>query len=318
MLTNHRTPRCAFTLIELLVVISIIALLIGLLLPALGKSREVARGSVCLGHLRGYGQMLSAYTAENADWLPGPNTSGWGLTLSQPYAVNPGSPTCNFDWVAPVLGLGKGLPADRLLKLKRLFNEEFQCPSNADTKFDTQFGGPSLGVPPTEINAPSYSASRWFFMHHPAVTPEGGIHQFTGEVDVPKTYAPRIDQVGDLSAKLVAFDGTRYVTAAGQVNFDSRERFSTTGDCWMDNSPAMTKYVGTPFKTDNGGNLTTANRRFAYRHNDSINAVAFDGHGVTLNNVDSRSVQYYWPNKSVVLSPAATVDPDDYYGMIIR
>ncbi len=51
-----------FTLIELLVVISIIALLVALLMPALGKAREQARSSVCMTHLNGLGKAVFVYT----------------------------------------------------------------------------------------------------------------------------------------------------------------------------------------------------------------------------------------------------------------
>lgn len=59
----------AFTLIELLVVISIIVVLISILLPALGSSREAARSVKCQTNLRSIGQGLEMYMAQESKGL---------------------------------------------------------------------------------------------------------------------------------------------------------------------------------------------------------------------------------------------------------
>jgi prepilin-type N-terminal cleavage/methylation domain-containing protein/prepilin-type processing-associated H-X9-DG protein len=64
-------PACsAFTLVELLVVIAIIAILAALMLPVLGRVKESARATVCLGNLHQTGLALQIYVQENNNKLP--------------------------------------------------------------------------------------------------------------------------------------------------------------------------------------------------------------------------------------------------------
>ena len=70
-MTDHSsTARRAFTLIEILVVISIIALLIALLLPALQKVQETADSAKCMAHLRTIGQAIETYCTDHRDLRP--------------------------------------------------------------------------------------------------------------------------------------------------------------------------------------------------------------------------------------------------------
>jgi len=71
MLPRGQSSRLrAFTLVELLVVIGIIAVLIGILLPALNKARAAANTTVCLSNLRSIGQGWSLYLNKSKGRLP--------------------------------------------------------------------------------------------------------------------------------------------------------------------------------------------------------------------------------------------------------
>ena len=76
-----------FTLIELLVVISIIALLVGILLPALGAARRTAQNSACLSNLRQVGIAIAAYSTDHNDYIP--SYRSWSSAIHPPTDNHP-------------------------------------------------------------------------------------------------------------------------------------------------------------------------------------------------------------------------------------
>jgi prepilin-type N-terminal cleavage/methylation domain-containing protein len=74
--------RRAFTLIELLVVIAIIAVLMGILLPAIGMARRTAMSAAGNANMRSTGQMLILFAQDNKDAFPNP--FGYGVPEEDP------------------------------------------------------------------------------------------------------------------------------------------------------------------------------------------------------------------------------------------
>ena len=105
----------AFTLVELLVVIGIIALLIGILLPALNKARESARQVKCLSNMRQISLATISFAGEHKGWMPGragagqPTryTSTGGVVSGS--AANPDDVANPADWIAWMRKIAKNL-----------------------------------------------------------------------------------------------------------------------------------------------------------------------------------------------------------------
>jgi prepilin-type N-terminal cleavage/methylation domain-containing protein/prepilin-type processing-associated H-X9-DG protein len=76
------TTKNGFTLIELLVVISIIAVLAGMLLPAVSMVRDASRSAICMSNLRQCGMATMLYTADWDGLLPSAGNSSGGLPIA--------------------------------------------------------------------------------------------------------------------------------------------------------------------------------------------------------------------------------------------
>ena len=323
-MNHHRPiarPTHAFTLIELLVVISIIALLIGILLPVLGSAREAARQSVCLGNMRSIGQAMATYAAESRDHLAGPNTSGWELTLTNSYPAggNASTPVQNTDFYSPSFARGLGLPSDRAERMGEIFNNEFKCPSNGET-YDFEFAT-SLLNPPSAYTVNSYSAVLAFHVFPSqnvsgSGNPIGVDSDAWSRIQPPSDYGPRLDLVKSGSSKFYAVEGSRFVSSSsGDISYNGLAK-QIDGGNYMTYGPALASaFSGSPFKRSNADEIERS-KRFAYRHQDSFNTVFFDGHGEALSAEDSLDITLYFPTGSTIVNAGGTDDPDDVNGVI--
>lgn len=304
-----------FTLIELLVVVAIIAILIGILLPALGKARASAWQTKGLSMQKQLVTGVLAYTTANDGYIPGLNTTGSRLQqieAQQPQLLRSRTnlPVQSWDWITPAMDDGD-LPADRAERFHFLLREYADpamretCELRGGNAEMVDIAAKRSGFPGT-----SYIMPACFQWAGTEIIQGTSIVQYSQErsndrdhAQIAKGYVPKIENVGASSRKICVADAFRTRTAT-ENQLDGR--------FWID--PYSNNESGAPYLygafcdagavADNsvaygrkgGGNISDGEQLpFSYRHGDRMNAGFWDGHGEPIKQLDSRNPTLWYP-----------------------
>jgi prepilin-type N-terminal cleavage/methylation domain-containing protein/prepilin-type processing-associated H-X9-DG protein len=236
--------RFGFTLIELLVVVAIIAVLIAILLPSLGKARSQAKNSRCLANIHSMVQGLSTYSADWQRQVPYYSLNALPINIS-------GKLRAPF-WVNLLLPYG-------------LSDKVRACP---------EITGPNAS-PPTSVGSLSQGSSTtpWDYLDNTNThsTASYAINGWTYSHGVGAD-ATNLDNFSTQPASLWKFP---FATQTSAIPF-------VLDACWPDGWPLSTDPAPTTVQQLNtgGGNGVPMMWRFCIaRHQKSVNVGFVDGHG---------------------------------------
>jgi prepilin-type processing-associated H-X9-DG protein len=292
--------------------------LIGILLPALSMARKQANMVVCASNLHQVGLGLQLYATANKNYFPGPNTSGYGLSLGGTFAGAAESPVQNWDWVSPILGKMMNMVAAtpgmtapqveqvRLQKYLQIMESSLKCPEN-DIRYGELYSGTALpmsGFP----HIMSYStASLFHFMPPNSTSPMLEDSGGTAYINLPLDYCPKLTKIGNASQKVFAFEGARYWDPAPMNFFDYSTGTNTPGLAgrpqgnFHSRGPACFQGSGEPYLFDSFTPIVPSVGfvQASLRHRGKMQVCFFDGHVEAMTPLQASRLEYWAPSKSV-------------------
>jgi prepilin-type processing-associated H-X9-DG protein len=275
---TRRERSGAFTLVELLVVIGIIAVLIGVLLPALARARQSANQTKCMANLRSIGQAIYIYAQYNQGSLP------FGFVVdgsTTPVNINGGVwASAQTEWTELLLSVLNRQGTDQSQQIKATDSDQrsrglFICPEVARGSSSADF-------------ITHYSA-------HPRIMPDLQTKDFSKIVGftLPYIKGRRLASIKNSSDMVILFDGTMnnttYMAHSVAEGLDSiginNPPYLTTnmkGATAPRNDPGtpvdMTPEAGTPADFNIDSNNNAGNIRFRHMNNTQANCLLVDGH----------------------------------------
>ncbi len=321
-MTVLRRPdrKNGFTLIELLVVISIIAVLVSVLLPALSSGRRMGQRVACMANLKQLASGATEYGTDNEDWIIGAPSGSGAYLIGESVGYGPSVQTWDFMGpMARMWGFGLTLP-DRgnPRGLKRRFNElrsnkAFLCPAN---KFlSTCYSGPDAGAGWMV----SYNTSRYQLYRDYEVPSDHEEKPVDG-------WRPSISKIGNPANKVFCADGARY------ANSDTAPDYALDADAGYGGAFADTGcYSWYSNAWDRGwanGERTGVDARiYAYRHSNSeppqgaqagafkLNLAFYDGHVETQGDLESSNPSQWLPQGFRLETQGCWEDTIEHFGL---